>query len=79
MEARQKRGLIGSPSASVSPQSDNFARGYGVRSYGARRGIRGNFIPPIKSNGNTAGNVTSRIAGKGEDALDDSTKKWLAV
>ncbi|KAL3526181.1 hypothetical protein ACH5RR_014553 [Cinchona calisaya] len=79
MESRQRRGLTGSPSASVSPQSDNFARGYGVRSYGARRGIRGNFIPPIKSNGNSGGNVTSRIAGKGEDALDDSTKKCLEL
>ncbi|XP_071915175.1 ATPase family AAA domain-containing protein FIGL1 [Coffea arabica] len=77
MEARQKRGLTGSPSSSVSPQNDNAARVYGVRSYGPRRGIRGNFIPPIKSNGNSAGNVTSRIAGKSEDALDDSTKKCL--
>ncbi|KAL0344133.1 UNVERIFIED_CONTAM: ATPase family AAA domain-containing protein FIGL1 [Sesamum angustifolium] len=35
MEARQKRGLTGSPSPSVSPQSDAIAhRGYGARSYG---------------------------------------------
>ncbi|KAK6135111.1 hypothetical protein DH2020_031174 [Rehmannia glutinosa] len=81
MEARQKRGLTGSLSASVSPQSDAGAnRGYGARSYGfSRRGVRGNFIPPIRSNGNNAGNVTSRIAGKGEDAIDDSTKRCLEL
>lgn len=78
MEARQKRGLTGSPSASISPQSDAGAhRGYGARSYGySRRGVRGNFVPPIRSNGNNIGNMTSRIAGKGEDAIDDSTKRW---
>lgn len=74
----RKRGLTGSPSASVSPQSDaGTHRGYGSRSYGfSRRGVRGNFVPPIRSTGNNTGNVTSRNAGKGEDALDDSTKRW---
>lgn len=77
MEAKQKRDLSGSPNASSYSQCDIFSRRYGIRSYGVqRRGIRGNFIPPIKSNGNSAGNVTSRIAGKGEDVLDDSTKRW---
>lgn len=80
MDAWQRRGLAGSPSASVSPQSDHLGRGYGVRSYGfPRRGIRGNFIPPVKSNGNSTGNMTSRSAGKGEDALDDSTKRCLEL
>ncbi|PSR87483.1 Fidgetin-like protein [Actinidia chinensis var. chinensis] len=80
MDARQRRGSVGSPSASVSPQSDSNAtnRGYGTRSYGfSRRGIRGNFVPPIRSNGGNAGNMTSRVAGKGDDALDDSTKRCL--
>ncbi|KAL4653117.1 hypothetical protein ACB092_01G279300 [Castanea dentata] len=80
MDARQRRGLAGSPSASVSPQSDNNCanRGYGVKSYGvSRRGVRGGFIPPIKSNGGNVGNVTSRIGGKCDDALDDSTKRCL--
>ncbi|KAL2505383.1 P-loop containing nucleoside triphosphate hydrolase superfamily protein [Abeliophyllum distichum] len=81
MDVRQRRGLTGSPSASVSPQSDMGAnKGYGVRSYGfSRRGIRGNFIPPIRSNGNNTGNTTKSIAGKGEDALDDSTKRCLEL
>ncbi|PIN09789.1 AAA+-type ATPase [Handroanthus impetiginosus] len=80
MEARQKRGLAGSPSASISPQSDGTLRGYGAKSYGfSRRGVRGNFVPPIRSNGNSTGNVTSRIAGKGEDAIDDSTKRCLEL
>lgn len=79
MDARQRRGLSGSPSANVSPQSDINAasRGYNGRSYGVpRRGVRGNFIPPIRSNGGNTGNVTSRIAGKSDDALEDSTKRW---
>ncbi|GFP98973.1 fidgetin-like protein 1 [Phtheirospermum japonicum] len=81
MEARQKRGLTGSPSASVSPQSDaGTNRGYGARSYGiSRRGVRGNFIPPIRSNGNNSGSVTSRAGGKGEDAMEDSTKRCLEL
>ncbi|KAL8478306.1 hypothetical protein ACS0TY_030279 [Phlomoides rotata] len=43
MEARQKRGLNGSPSASMSPQRDaGINRGYGARSYGfSQRGDRG--------------------------------------
>ncbi|CAI9111576.1 OLC1v1011833C1 [Oldenlandia corymbosa var. corymbosa] len=78
METRQRRGLAGSPNASCS--SDSFSRGYGGRSYGvSRRGIRGNFVPPIKSSGNGGGNVTSRTAGKGEDALDDSTKRCMEL
>ncbi|KAL5581367.1 hypothetical protein UlMin_013809 [Ulmus minor] len=80
MDARQRKGLSGSPNASVSPQSDGNAasRGYGGRSYGfSRRGVRGNFVPPIKSNGSNTGNVTSRVAGKSDDALEDSTKRCL--
>ena len=79
MDVRQKRGLAGSPSASVSPQNDtNFnSRGYGAKSYGfSRRGVRGNFVPPIRSNGGNLGNVTSRIGGKSDDAFDDSTRTW---
>ncbi|KAF4367665.1 hypothetical protein G4B88_001417 [Cannabis sativa] len=81
MDARQKRGLSGSPNATVSPQSDNNGpRGYGGRSYGfSRRGIRGNFVPPIKSNGGNSGNLTSRIGGKGDDTADDSTKRCLEL
>ncbi|XP_061348874.1 ATPase family AAA domain-containing protein FIGL1 [Gastrolobium bilobum] len=82
MEAKQKRGVVGSPSASVSPQCDYNPgnRLYGGRSYGvSRRGFRGNFVPPIKSNGNNAGNMSSRIAGKSDDALDDSTKRCLEI
>ncbi|KAG8384966.1 hypothetical protein BUALT_Bualt04G0173100 [Buddleja alternifolia] len=81
MEAGQKRGLSGSPSASASPQSDSGThRGYGSRSYGfSRRGVRGNFVPPIRSNGNNTGNVTSRNAGKGDDAMDDSIKRCMEL
>ncbi|KAJ4974059.1 hypothetical protein NE237_007233 [Protea cynaroides] len=82
MDARQKHGLGGSPSSSVSPQSDNssVARGYGVRSVGfPRRGIRSNFVPPIRSNGANNGHTTSRNSGKCDDAIDDSTKRCLEM
>ncbi|KAF3435230.1 hypothetical protein FNV43_RR22317 [Rhamnella rubrinervis] len=82
MDAKQKRGFSGSPNASISPQSDNNATGrsYNGRSYGfPRRGVRGNFVPPIKSNGGNTGNMTSRIAGKCEDVADDSTKRCLEM
>jgi len=82
MEEKQKRGVGGSPCASVSQQCDNSPgnRLHGGRSYGvSRRGFRGNFVPPIKSNGNNAGNMSARNAGKYDDSLDDSTKKWLVV
>ncbi|XP_076954355.1 ATPase family AAA domain-containing protein FIGL1-like [Bidens hawaiensis] len=75
MDVRQKRGLTASPNPSVSPQSDGSNRGYGAKSYGSRRGLRG-FVPPIRSNGGNTGNVTSR-ASKGEDTLDDSTKRCM--
>lgn len=80
MDVRQRRGINGSPSATDSPQSDNTManKSYGVRPYGfPRRGVRGNFVPPIRGSGNNGGNVTSRNAGKGEDALEDSTRRWL--
>ncbi|KAM6573185.1 hypothetical protein CsatA_017265 [Cannabis sativa] len=65
MDARQKRGLSGSPNATVSLQSDNNGpRGYGGRSYG-------NFVPPIKSNGGNG--------GKSDDTADDSTKRCLEL
>lgn len=79
MDAKHRRGFSGSPNTSVSPQSDYMAasRSYNGRSYGnSRRGVRGNFIPPIKSNGGNTGNMTSRTPGKCDDAFDDSTKKW---
>ncbi|OIT05585.1 PREDICTED: fidgetin-like protein 1 [Nicotiana attenuata] len=83
MDTRQRRGLSRSPSASISPQSDNtlMNKGCAVRSYGfPRRGVRGNFVPPIRgSSGNNVGNVSSRNAGKGEDTLDDSTRKCLEM
>ncbi|KAK7260612.1 hypothetical protein RIF29_26810 [Crotalaria pallida] len=82
MEARQKRGAVGSPSAPVSPQCDNNPanRLSGLRSYGVpRRGVRGNFVPPIKSNGNNVGNTTSRIGGRCDDSLDDSTKRCMEM
>ncbi|PIA51182.1 hypothetical protein AQUCO_01100188v1 [Aquilegia coerulea] len=82
MDARQKRGLAGSPSASISPQNDSNInnRGYGMRSGGySRRGARNNFVAPFRSNGSNTGHMTSRNSGKGDDALDDSTKRCLEI
>uniref|UniRef100_A0A7N0US05 AAA+ ATPase domain-containing protein n=1 Tax=Kalanchoe fedtschenkoi TaxID=63787 RepID=A0A7N0US05_KALFE len=80
LEARQRCG--GRNTSVSSPQGENGAayRGYGLKSYGvSRRGVRGNFIPPIKSNGGTGGSMTSRNSSKGDDALDESTKKCLEM
>eukprot|EP00268_Persea_americana_P066549 TRINITY_DN9075_c0_g1_i1.p1 TRINITY_DN9075_c0_g1~~TRINITY_DN9075_c0_g1_i1.p1 ORF type:complete len:692 (-),score=150.83 TRINITY_DN9075_c0_g1_i1:240-2315(-) len=85
MDVRQKHGSTGSPSASISPQSEynsiGNTRNYGVRSGGiSRRGVRGNFVPPIRSNGTNLGNTTgSKIAGKCDDALEESTKRCLEM
>ncbi|KAI3409733.1 AAA domain-containing protein [Psidium guajava] len=80
MEARRRHGWAGSPSASLSPQSDSIGRGYGGRSHSSiRRGVRGSFIPPIRSNGNSMGNMTSRVTGKSDDGIDDSTKRCLEM
>ncbi|KAM7267183.1 hypothetical protein ACFE04_009349 [Oxalis oulophora] len=82
MDVRKKHGFVGS-SSPASPQCDNSLRnkGYGSRSYGfpRRSGLRGNFVPPIKTNGNDVGNLTSRITRKGDDALDDSTRACLEL
>ncbi|CAN1822999.1 ATPase family AAA domain-containing protein FIGL1 [Linum perenne] len=79
MEVRQKKGLTGSPNARVSPQTDNINRGYGARSYGySRRGIRGNFVPPIRSNG-VSGNMSARVPGKNDDTIEDSTKRCMEL
>ncbi|XP_068664519.1 ATPase family AAA domain-containing protein FIGL1 isoform X2 [Aristolochia californica] len=85
MDIKQKHGHLGSPHASVSPQSESYSTGtmrsYGVRSGGIlRRGVRGNFVPPIRSNAANSGNITSsRVSGKCDDALEDSTKKCLEM
>lgn len=82
MDARQRRGLAASPNASVSPQSDTSVanRSFSTRSYGvSRRGVRGNFVPPVRSNGGNVGHMTSKISGKSDDALDDSTRSCMEM
>lgn len=83
MDAKQRRGLASSPSP-VSPLNEgnpnSRSYGHGGKSYGvSRRGVRGNFIPPIRSNGNNGGNLTARVGGKCDDAEADSTKKWYIL
>ncbi|KAL6011062.1 Fidgetin-like protein 1 [Asimina triloba] len=83
MDARRKQGLLSSPAGSVSPQCESSPgnmRNYGSRSGGiSRRGLRGNFVPPMRSNGTNMGNMTARISGKTDDALEDSTKRCLEM
>ncbi|XP_065877123.1 ATPase family AAA domain-containing protein FIGL1 [Euphorbia lathyris] len=80
MDAKQKRGLVRSPSTSSSLQNDNINRGYGVRPYGySRSGVRGNFVPPIKSNGGNNGNMTAKVTGNSGAASDDSTRKCMEM
>ena len=62
-----------------APQCDNnhSTRNYGVRpSWNSRRGPRGGFVPPIRNNGGS-GTTISRVTGKGDDSMEDSTRKWF--
>lgn len=85
MDARQKHGGRCSLNTALSPQRENnlagTTRNYGMRSGGfPRRGFRGNFVPPIKSSGGNTGNaISSRISGKSDDLLDDSTRICLEL
>uniref|UniRef100_A0A0D9XZ03 AAA+ ATPase domain-containing protein n=1 Tax=Leersia perrieri TaxID=77586 RepID=A0A0D9XZ03_9ORYZ len=82
MDSVQKHGHNVSQGASISPQCDNNMsnRNYGVRpSWNSRRGLRGNFVPPIRNSGGSAGNTTSRVIGKNDDSMGDSTRKCLEM
>ncbi|KAJ6820057.1 fidgetin-like protein 1 [Iris pallida] len=85
MDAKQRYGSMGPPRSCSSPQSENNLvgnmRNYGTRSGGlSRRGLRGNFVPPIRSNGGNAGNmISTRGSGKCDDSLEDSTKRCLEM
>ncbi|KAJ1254083.1 hypothetical protein BS78_K122000 [Paspalum vaginatum] len=81
MDLVQKPGRNGPQGASVSPQCDNShsTRNYGVRpSWNSRRGPRGSFVPPIRSNGGS-GTIISRVTGKSDYSMEDSTRKWFVV
>ncbi|KAK8923425.1 Katanin p60 ATPase-containing subunit A1 [Platanthera zijinensis] len=85
MNSRQKQAGNFSLSTAVSPQRENImlgtSRSYGTRSSSfPRRGFRGNFVPPIKSRSGNAGNtICSRISGKNDDLMDDSTRRCLEI
>ncbi|PUZ67005.1 hypothetical protein GQ55_3G395600 [Panicum hallii var. hallii] len=81
MDVVQKPGRNGPQGASVSPQCDNnhSTRNYGVRpSWNSRRGPRGGFVPPIRNNGGS-GTTISRVTGKGDDSMEDSTRKCIEM
>ena len=84
IDSRQKHGFMGSPSASIPSQVDGNSTG-NARSYAfkhntaSRRGVRGNFVPPVKSNGGNMASINSRIAGKSDDSLEESTKRWSVL
>ncbi|KAK3139740.1 hypothetical protein QOZ80_5AG0389250 [Eleusine coracana subsp. coracana] len=76
-----KHGQNGPQGASVSPHCDNNhgTRIYGVRpSWNSRRGPRGSFVPPIRNNGGS-GTTTSRVTGKTDDSMEDSTRKCMEM
>ncbi|CAL4906937.1 unnamed protein product [Urochloa decumbens] len=79
-EAAQKPGRNGPQGTSVSPQCDNHStRNYGVRpSWNSRRGPRGSFVPPIRNNGGS-GTTISRVTGKSDDSMEDSTRKCIEM
>lgn len=89
MDSVQKRGGAtghGQPSSSAfagsSPSSchlsNNGQRNTVPRSLGmSRRGVRGNFIPPVRSNGGSAGYATTPRSSAGqENGLEESTRRW---
>ncbi|XP_039839270.1 ATPase family AAA domain-containing protein FIGL1-like isoform X2 [Panicum virgatum] len=79
LDVVQKPGRNVPQGASVSPQCDNnhSTRNYGVRpSWNSRRGPRGGFVPPIRNNGGS-GTTISRVTGKGDDSMEDSTRKCI--
>ena len=91
MDSTQKRGganaqnqwsqptspAYGGPTASSYHSSSNGNRNVVPKSLGMnRRGVRGNFIPPVRSgNGGGGGGATSYNAGS-EAGLEDSTRRW---
>lgn len=80
-EIAQKPGRNGPQGTSVSPQCDNnhSTRNYGMRpSWNSRRGPRGNFVPPIRNNGGS-GTTISRVTGKSDDSMEDSTRKCIEM
>ncbi|CAN6351660.1 unnamed protein product [Urochloa humidicola] len=80
-EIAQKSGRNGPQGTSVSPQCDNnhSTRNYGVRpSWNSRRGPRGSFVPPIRNNGGS-GTTISRVTGKSDDSMEDSTRKCIEM
>ncbi|KAL6623163.1 hypothetical protein ACP70R_033042 [Stipagrostis hirtigluma subsp. patula] len=77
----QKNSHNGRQVASVSPQCDNShsTKNYGVRpSWNSRRGPRGSFVPPIRNNGGS-NTTTSRVTGKNDDSMEDSTRKCIEM
>jgi hypothetical protein len=64
----------GGPTVSSYHIGSNGNRNIVPKSLGMnRRGVRGNFIPPVRSNG--GGGVTSCNTGS-EVGLEDSTRRW---
>ncbi|PWZ32491.1 Fidgetin-like protein 1 [Zea mays] len=81
LDVVQKPAQNGPQGASVSPQCDNnySTRNYGVRpSWNSRRGPRGSFIPPIRNNGGS-GTTISRVTGKNDESMEDSTRKCIEM
>jgi hypothetical protein len=91
MDTMQKRGASYSPSVSpssaVNPAYSSGGNGGGnlrttvPKSLGmSRRGVRNNFIPPVRSNVAGGGAATtSRLPGNVDNGLEESTKRWLVT
>ncbi|GLJ15958.1 hypothetical protein SUGI_0263850 [Cryptomeria japonica] len=91
MDNMQKRGASCSPnssfSATVNPGNPNNCNGGSSlrtnvpKTLGVpRRGVRNNFIPPVRYNAAAGGaNVTSRSPVNGDNGLEESTKKCLEM
>ncbi|KAH9329616.1 hypothetical protein KI387_001724 [Taxus chinensis] len=91
MDTMQKRAASYSPTASLSATANpaylNGSSGGGSlranvpKTLGiSRRGVRNNFIPPVRSNATGGGaSAASRAPGTGDNGLEELTKKCLEM
>ncbi|BBN13417.1 fidgetin-like protein 1 [Marchantia polymorpha subsp. ruderalis] len=85
MESLCKRMSSSNPGGSNSfPNGGNASsngRNGAAKSLGVRRGVRGNFVPPVRFNGGSTSGAAAapRQQHGGENGVEDSTKKCLEL
>eukprot|EP00250_Pteridium_aquilinum_P012536 c20786_g1_i1 orf=371-2488(-) len=69
------------PSSSSFNSNNNVQRSIAPKTLGmSRRGVRGNFIPPVRSNGGGTGYATTPRSSAGqENGLEESTRRCMEL